>query len=185
MSRIHVIRHAKPVVQYPPPAAWIRAGQLNEMLDLYDEATVEPFARREPLKGRLIASDLPRARDTASILFDLDSASIQTDPLLREVPLPRFRNADRTLPAGALLAISRVSWYFGWMQSEEPRAETIKRVERAADLIVQASLADDITIVSHGFFLLMLGRQLLQRGYQTEKRGLYAHLERATFRSRF
>lgn len=171
------------MVHYPPPAAWIRAGQLNEMLDRYDAATVEPFPHRESLEGHLITSDLPRARDTASLLFGVDSASIQTEPLLREVPLPRFRNEQRKLPAGALLAISRVSWYFGWMHSEEPRSRTIERVEKAADLLIEASLKEEVTIVSHGFFLLMLGTHLRRRGFHTEKRGLYAHLERATFRS--
>lgn len=184
MSRIHVIRHAKPVVQYPPPASWIKAGQLNTMLDRYDQATVEPFSQRDALRGRLITSDLPRARDTASMLFDLDTASIQTEPLLREVPLPRFRNPERTLPAGALLAISRVGWYFSWMQSEEPRRETLNRVQTAATMLVEASLEDDVTIVSHGFFLLLLGKELRKHGFRTEKRGLYAHLEQATFRSR-
>lgn len=168
-------------MHYPPPASWITAGELNELLDRYDHATVEPFDSRHPLQGQLIASDLPRARDTASLLFGVSAPSIETRALFREVPLPRFRNTARRLPAGALLAVSRLGWYFGWMESEEPRNATLRRVDTAATALIEASRADEITLVSHGFFLLLLGKELRARGYSSSKRGLYSHLERATF----
>lgn len=168
-------------MHYPPPASWITAGQLNDLLDRYDHATVEPFEHRSAVQGRLITSDLPRARDTASLLFGVAASSIETLALYREVPLPRFRNTSRRLPAGALLAASRLGWYFGWMESEEPRAETLRRVDKAATTLVETSRTEDITLVSHGFFLLLLGKELRARGYSSTKRGLYAHLERASF----
>lgn len=184
MRRIHVIRHAQPVVHYPPPAAWIEAGHLNDLLDRYDASTIVPFEKRAALTGKLLASDLPRARDTASMLFGISPAHIETHSMFREVPLPRFENKARRLPAGALLAISRVGWYTGTMPCEEPRRASIQRAARAADFLCEElERADTINLVSHGFFLLLLGRELNRRGFRTGKRGLYRHLESATFQA--
>ena len=206
-----LVRHGRPSVRYShTPWRWVRAGELNHQFDAYDLAGLEAEWNQQYLpraRGRLsaeeqtrfarahvISSDLPRAVETAALYTGRPAAEISTNALFREVPLARFRWTWLKLPTVMLLSCARLGWLTGWMQCEEHRPATHRRVHAAADLLEQM-LADQqehagaradteptaIALYAHGFFLWLLGRELRRRGFASEKDGPYKYLEIARF----
>lgn len=211
-AELFLVRHGRPSVRYShTPWRWVRASELNRQFDAYDLAGLEAGWNREHLgqarerlgadeqnrfaRARVIASDLPRAVETAALYTGRPVAEIHTDALFREVPLARFRWTWLRLPTVVLLSCARLGWLTGWMHCEEHRPITRRRVHAAAD-VLEAMLVDSdsatalddagatptaIALYAHGFFLWLLGRELRRRGFQSEKDGPYRYLEIARF----
>ncbi|MCB1314851.1 MAG: histidine phosphatase family protein [Leptospiraceae bacterium] len=181
------MRHGRPTLRYShTPWKWLRAGELNALLDAYDEAGLHPTWNREQLTGKIqarpIASDLPRALETAALFSDWPIDQIEISPLLREVPLARFRWTGLRLPTLILLTLTRLGWLTGWMRSAERRPATRLRVKAAADLIeARCREHTHLAVYSHGFFLWLLGRELHRRGWHSAGIGPYRYLQAIEF----
>ncbi len=186
------MRHGRPTLRYSgEPRRWLRAGEMNRLLDAYDDAGLEPTWNRERLPGPIppetahpISSDLPRALDTAVLYTGLSVTDIEINAMFREIPLGRFRNEGLHLPTWLLLLIVRWGWFTGWQPAAESRRESLHRVRAAADYL-ERKVTDvpqrQVALYSHGFFLWLLGRELRRRGWESPKRGGYVYLEQARF----
>ncbi|MCE9596625.1 MAG: histidine phosphatase family protein [Spirochaetia bacterium] len=163
------------------PWKWMNASEINACMDAYDSVSLDnEWCMRnnralEP--AHYISSDLPRALETAILMTG--KHPLETNELFREVPLPRFKGRIR-LPAVLLAIISRLGWYFGWMDSVESRAQTKTRVSKSADLLENRALSNKrVTLFAHGFFLWLLLRELRRRGWTSEKEGPFKYMEAA------
>ena len=160
------------------------------MMTKYDVAGLDiewnPKYKGKPiLTETVLSSDLPRALETALLMTEKTREQMQISPLYREVPLPRFKNTERRLPVPALFALSRLGWLTGTMQCEEGRAASLVRVRQTADILEGLCRENKIpALFSHGFFLLLLGRELRHRGWLAAGPGMkkpYKYLERRVF----
>lgn len=185
--KIICVRHGKPEFTYPKGSQLISAGHFNDLISAYDEAGLDQAWNRQRDRGLhtgtdlyTLSSDLPRALETAMLCTGRQPDRVSK--IFREVPLPRFKHAGWKLPGFLFMLLSRASWYLGNMPSHERRARTFVRVRHAADeLETEARQHDQVLLFSHGFFLWLLGRELIRRGWESDKHGPYRYLEQATF----
>lgn len=180
--RLTFIRHGKPRMRVlETPWKWMNAQEINACMDAYDSVHLDMDwcnrHNRQVDPGHSLSSDLIRALETARLMTGAEPEEIS--PLFREVPLPRFKGAIR-LPAVVLAALSRLGWYFGWMDGEETRAQTRARIQEAANLLEDRIQRHRyVTLFAHGFFLWLLMAEMQKRGWQSDKQGPFRYMEEA------
>ncbi len=173
MRRIGVIRHFK--VDCPKPALWMSSAHFSKWVRQYDEADIFPME----VKGlatdweHCMTSDLPRAVQTAKQISHCPTTETS---LLREVPLSPFIQTSLRLP--------HLLWNIGgrvaWLRSHHSQQESLEATkERATVLISQLEKMKQkrILIVSHGFFLIVLAKQLKENGYTGKRKRKYKNGE--------
>jgi broad specificity phosphatase PhoE len=114
----------------------------------------------------LIASTRRRAVESAKAV--LVGRPFAEDPEFIEAPLPPPRLPRwLKLPPRWWGVISRLCWWLGRHDGQESYAAAKQRAGRAADaLITAAASGQEILVVAHGFFNLMVGRALEARGWR-------------------
>ena len=135
--------------------------------------------------GVILASTRRRAVETAAALA-ADRAFTQNDALI-EAPLP-----PPAAPGWVKLSprhwgvIARISWwFFDHHQGEETRAQAQTRADAVAtSLIDRAEAGDDVLVLAHGFFNLMVGRSLRRRGWRCTNDGGYQYWSARRFEKR-
>jgi broad specificity phosphatase PhoE len=109
-------------------------------------------------------SDLPRAQYTANYLF---SGPIEVTPLLREVPFSGFLPRRARLPLFLWQSTSRLGWYLNHKSQSENRRQTLGRIVAFAKMLQERHQGDErILIVSHGFYMQFLEKELLRSGFR-------------------
>lgn len=185
--RIFLIRHGKPEFPYTnEPRKWISGREFNRLIGLYDQSALNPEwnkSRLDEHAGKLLAairssqplcSDLLRARQTAE-LFLPQGANLQFSALFREVPLPTVP-PFLSLPAYWHLLLARMLWYAG-KKTDEPKKAAFDRVRKAADMLESHGRRGTVSLFSHGFFLYILTRELMDRGWHSEETRPMRYLE--------
>jgi broad specificity phosphatase PhoE len=117
--------------------------------------------------GALVCSTRRRAVESADAIAP--GGPWEVDPLFVEAPLP-----PPPLPTWIRLpprwwgVISRIRWWlFAQEAGEESFAEASERARVAAGrLIARAAGGDEVLVMAHGFFNLMVGRALEARGWR-------------------
>lgn len=117
--------------------------------------------------GFIVASTRLRSVETARLLAR--GRAFAEDPMLVEAPLP-----PPPLPRWIKLSprlwglIARTRWWFlDRHDGEESRAQAHARADEAArQLTALAAGGQDVLVVAHGFFNLMIGRALKRRGWR-------------------
>ena len=138
-------------------AGGLKAGQLPPR-DLVDAA-----AR----SGVILSSTRPRAIETARALVGdhvFEASSLFIEAPLPPPPLP----AALKLPPRWWGVISRLCWmWLGLTDRQESYGEAKARARRAAqDLMARAADGDEVMLIAHGFFNLMIGRALQAEGWR-------------------
>jgi broad specificity phosphatase PhoE len=187
LQRLVCVRHGRPTARYPR-GVLITSGAMNDAIDAYDRAGLDPSAHPPParlLPFFAVSSDLERAVETAMLLTGRSRAEIVVSPSYREVPLPRFRRRDLRLPASLFFVVLRAGWLTGAMPAAEPFPQTMLRVRRAADELERLfEEHDEIALFSHGLFLWLLGRELQRRGFTRPSVWPYGFLEQRVIERR-
>jgi broad specificity phosphatase PhoE len=132
----------------------------------------------------IVASTRRRAIETAQALAG-DRVFTRDDDLI-EAPLP-----PPALPAWIRLSprqwgvIARCWWYVNHRHGEETQAEAKTRADLVATaLIGRAETGDDVLVLAHGFFNLMVGRSLRRRGWRCTDDGGYQYWAARRFEKR-
>lgn len=168
-SRIILIRHGRPAIALAP-----RTGHkgFRSYIDDYEQAGLDPKdAPPEELQdlvrelGAVFASDRARAHESAKLLAP--AAELVVDPLFAEAPLasPRIPLLKMSVPKWAVVA--RVLWHAGYHPEIETYRKAKARACAAADILVRRAGEDgQAALVAHGYFNLMIGRELRRRGFR-------------------
>jgi broad specificity phosphatase PhoE len=160
--RIGLMRHLK--VDYSYSFAEDAAG-FRRQVDNYDRADV--LHRNGKARGTwdiCYASSLKRARKTASLLYN--GKVIVTDTL-REVPANPVCRTRLRLPVIGWFTAARLAWIFNCKSQPEGRSRTGKRAREFLRTIFEAHPPHArILVVSHGFFMLNLGKALKESGFK-------------------
>ncbi|MCB1169017.1 MAG: histidine phosphatase family protein [Leptospiraceae bacterium] len=190
-TRIYLIRHGKPEFPYTnEPGRWISGKEFNRLSELYSESALKDewnasrLARHKAeilaaiRKTRPLSSDLLRARQTAELLLDR-TENLEVSEVFREVPLPTVPEL-LVLPAYWHLVLARLLWY-GGKGSDEPKSQALERARKAAEIIEGHEQYSPVSLFSHGFFLYILTKELIRRGWHCEETRPMKYLEIRSF----
>ena len=162
--KVVIIRHAK--VDF----CWSKRCTSN-MFDSdcrrYDNALIKGSMYEIPLIGyqRIYISELSRSRDTAEILFP--NCDYIVSELINEVPLKSSVDTAKKMPLWFWNTSGRIQWF---MNSDRQIEGLSKTVERARQFVAMISDEDaDCAVVTHGFFMHTLLREIKKAGFRTNK----------------
>jgi broad specificity phosphatase PhoE len=167
--RIVLIRHGRPAIATNPRT---NHAEFRTYIDAYEAAGLDPAsAPPEELQdlvkelGAIYTSDRPRSTGSAKALAS--NAELIADPLFGEAPLasPRIPLLRMKVPAWAVVA--RILWHAGYHPEIENYRKAKHRAAEAADILIKRASAEGATaLVAHGYFNLMIGRELRHRGFR-------------------
>jgi len=167
-TRIILIRHGKPAIAVAP-----RTGHrgFRSYIDDYEAAGLDPAsAPPEELQdlvkelAAVFASDRARSHESARALAP--NAELIADPLFAEAPLasPRIPLLRMKVPKWAV--VSRILWHAGYTPEIEDYRRAKARASDACDILMARAREDgQAALVAHGYFNLMIGRELRRRGF--------------------
>jgi broad specificity phosphatase PhoE len=167
-SRIILIRHGRPAIESSPRTS--HRG-FSSYIDAYEAAGLDPESvppeELQDLVGELTAvftSNRPRSQDSARALAP--NAELIADPLFEEAPLasPKIPLLRMKVPKWAVMA--RILWHAGYHPEIENYRRAKHRASEAADILTHRAREEGIAVlVAHGYFNLMIGRELRRRGF--------------------
>ena len=167
--RIVLIRHGRPAIATNPRASH---AEFRSYIDNYEAAGLDPAsAPPEELQdlvkeiGAIFTSDRPRSTGSARALAP--NAELIADPLFAEAPLasPRLPVLRLRVPTWAVMA--RILWHAGYHPEIENYRKAKHRAAGAADILMKRAGEQGATaLVAHGYFNLMIGRELRRRGFR-------------------
>jgi broad specificity phosphatase PhoE len=167
-ERIILIRHGRPAIDVAPRTSH---GGFRTYIDDYEAAGLDPTsAPPEELRDlvkeltAVFTSGKARAHESAKALAP--HAELLADPLFVEAPLasPRIPLLTMTVPKWAVVA--RILWHAGFHPEIENYRRAKKRASDAADILTARARDDGrAALVAHGYFNLMIGRELRRRGF--------------------
>jgi broad specificity phosphatase PhoE len=168
-ARIILIRHGRPNI---PVSVRTSHKEFRSYIDAYEQAGLDPESappeELQDLVGELTAvftSGRPRAHDSARALAP--NAELIADPLFVEAPLasPPIPLLKMRVPKWAVVA--RILWHAGYHPEIENYRRAKNRASRAADILVERAGAEGVAaLVAHGYFNLIIGRELARRGFE-------------------
>lgn len=167
--RIILIRHGRPDIPTAPRASH---HEFRSYIDAYEAAGLDPESlppeELQDLLGEIDAiftSGRKRSVDSARALNP--SAELIADPLFAEAPLasPPIPLLRMKVPKWAVVA--RILWHAGYHPEIENYRRAKHRAVRAADILMKRARADgQAALVAHGYFNLIIGRELRRRGFR-------------------
>lgn len=166
IRRLILVRHGRSAHVH---RGWLDAAGVENWRIAYDAAGIAhddapPASLRERASHALVvASDLPRAIESAAMLAPRDA--IVTSPLLREVPLPIPRLRGVRLPLGVWGTVIGLGWLADLRTGRSPYLLDARGrgLEAAAWLTELTDTHPSIIVVTHGAF-----RRYLQDGLQLQ-----------------
>jgi len=167
--RIILIRHGRPAISTSHRTSH---REFSDYIDAYEAAGLDPDSLppdelQDLVKelGVVYTSGKPRSLDSARALAP--NAELIADPLFVEAPLasPRIPVLRLKVPAWAVM--SRILWHAGYHPEIENYRRAKHRAVKAADILVARAREDGTSaLVAHGYFNLIIGRELRRRGFR-------------------
>lgn len=158
--KLGLVRHYKVITN---GKYFLTSKEFEQVMFNYDVAPVKENGLRINSDDWDICycSTLQRAITTADSICKKEI--IKTD-LLVEVPIKSFAKTNFSLPSFLWHFGSRIAWLFNSNTQPEGYRDTNQRIKNLICL-VENSDHKNILIVSHGFFMKILVKQLKKKGY--------------------
>ncbi|WP_094605537.1 hypothetical protein SPSIL_013140 [Sporomusa silvacetica DSM 10669] len=162
--KIGLVRHFEVEYQLPSKLKLMTPNQFKQWLYEYEisdikESRVEPSSIKWE---KCFSSDLPRAVKTAQKLF---AGQIIETKALRELAIFPPTNRNIKLPILLWLFLGRMAW----MLSDKSQVESKLMFDERLKYILEEIILkedDDVLLVSHGFLMIFLRKELLKRGFK-------------------
>ena len=161
MKQITLLRHFR--VKDSCEKKLFSSAELDEWVDLYDTYDLDYNDVSFESSQKVYTSALSRAKRTADYL----GLNYKEDAIFNEVSTKAFIKTSWRFPKFLWLATGKILWLFNLMKLSESKKEVLQRASDAADIMID-SKEETIMIVSHGFFMLVLARELKKRGFLGE-----------------
>ena len=145
----------------------------------YDQAPLKTAVYTIP-QGEfksIYVSTLPRSRETARLMFP--GKDLQESELIHEVPCRSAFDSKIRLPLWLWFLIGRLQWAAGSTRQPEKRRDTENRSRQFIENLCRDGA--DCAVVTHGFFMHILLRDLKKAGFRTDRSRLnFKHGEYVT-----
>ena len=162
--KVGLVRHFEAECHIPSIFSLMTPGQFHQWLDAYEisdikAGKVDPSAL---IWEKCYSSDLPRALKTAQ---KIHPGPIIETKALRELVLCPPTNRNIKLPVLLWLILGRIAWMLAHKSQVESK---LMLEERVTYILEELILKDDkdVLIVSHGFLMMFLRKELLKRGFK-------------------
>ncbi len=130
----------------------------------------------------IIASDLKRSVESANLLNpNLEAISV---PLFREteLPTPLTKFGGLKLNPSFWAVILRCLWFCGYSRGCESLSNAKYRAKKASELLVEyAQIHTSVVLVGHGFFNMLIAKELLNRGWKGKSKTSSKHWSCTTY----
>ena len=165
--KVVIIRHGKVNMQW---RKWYTSKQYDRDCANYDFADIVSIGSspKNVASADIYISTLKRSRQTAEQLFG-EGSFLETD-LLNEVLLNSFCDCNVLLPLWIWNVMGRLQWLWQSRRQKEKRVDTQKRARQLIRKFLEKER--DCILVSHGFFMRTLVRELKKQGFVIEKSGV-------------
>lgn len=161
--KVGLVRHFEVECPLPSIAKLMTPSQFQQWLDQYEISDVKDgnVEARGLLWDKCYSSDLPRALKTAKTLY---SGHIIETKALRELVISPPTNRNIKLPILLWLLFGRIAW----MLTHKSQAESKLMFEERVHYILEEILKEEkaVLVVSHGFIMMFLRKELLKRGFK-------------------
>ena len=167
--RIILVRHGRPAIS---TAYRTSHHGFSDYIDAYEAAgldpqSVPPDELQELVKELtpVFTSNRPRSQESAKAIWP--DAELIADPLFEEAPLASPKIPLIKLGVAAWAVMSRILWHAGYHPEIENYRRAKQRAKSAADILMFKAQEDGTAVlVAHGYFNLMIGRELSRRGFK-------------------
>ena len=174
--KVIIIRHGK--VAYRRSRC-CSSEEFDRECAAYDQAPLSRAEYSAP-KGefrRIYVSTLPRSRETARLMFP--RSDLQESELIHEVPCRSAFDSRIKLPLWLWFFLGRLQWAAGSAWQPEKRRDTVQRSRQFIEILCRDGA--DCAVVTHGFFMHILLRELKKAGFRTDRTRLnFKHGEYVT-----
>ncbi|MDX8045340.1 histidine phosphatase family protein [Gracilibacillus sp. S3-1-1] len=181
---ISLIRHGKSKFT---DSHRITVNEFNNWVKNYDDKGVfeEDFYPQETLikiqsANMVMASDLKRSIESAKLLHQ--AIKITSIPIFREteLPIPLVKGVKLNPSIWAL--ILRCLWFMGYSKDCESIFNAKRRAQKAAQLLIEhAQEHNSIALVGHGFFNMLIAKELLKNGWIGKRKTSSKHWNCTTY----
>ncbi len=161
MKQITLLRHFR--VKDSCEKKLFSSYEIDTWVDLYDTYDLDYHDVFFTHPQKVYTSALSRAKRTAQYL----GLEYEETALLNEVSAKAFVDTKWRFPKLLWLAVGRVYWSSGRVKRSESKEETFQRARDVVGIMIDSDDAS-IMIVSHGFFMRVLAKELKERGFVGE-----------------
>jgi hypothetical protein len=158
LMRIGLIRHFEVDCSHK----WVMSTkEFREWVDLYDCSPTKAMDLivEQGTWDKCYCSDLSRAIETAQHIY---RGNITKSELIREVPIAPVFKSKVKLPYIFWLMSGRLAWLCSHQSQPETINQTKDRVKR---FILSILEEDNLLIVTHGFLMMQIQKELIDRGF--------------------
>ncbi|MGP4040984.1 hypothetical protein ACTWP4_13965 [Gracilibacillus sp. D59] len=118
--------------------------------------------------------------ESATILNPNTSLTSMT--IFRETELPRLSVKGVKLPPNAWAFLLRSLWFLGYSEGCESLAHAKQRAKKAARLLIEhAQEYESVVLVGHGFFNILIVKELLRLGWKGNRKTNSKHWQCTTY----
>ncbi|SDN95876.1 histidine phosphatase family protein [Bacillus sp. OK048] len=159
---------------------WVEKYDYNGVIDesTYPLATLEKVATA----NIVFTSDLKRAVESARLLNPV--TNIISDPLFRETELPSNSSQlfNVKLNPSIWAIVLRILWFSGYSTNCESLKQAKFRANKASQqLIDYANEYKSVVLVGHGFFNMLIAKELQKKGWKGSRKRDAKHWNCMTF----
>ena len=177
---IVLARHGEPALSRK---VRLSAEEYREFWARYEVGGLLPGQTPPPILARfaercdvLVASTRLRAVESARVVAK--GRDFTQEPLLIEAPLPppNWPSWVRMSPKLWGFFSRFFWWFFNQHHGQENRAEAEARADVAAGKLIELAVSgQDVVVLAHGFFNVLIGRALVKRGWRMTLREGYKY----------
>jgi broad specificity phosphatase PhoE len=159
---------------------WVEEYDNNGVFekDAYPIETLEKIAKA----NIVITSDLKRSIDTARLLNP--NLKLISDPLFHEteLPIPSSNIWGLKISPSSWVVILRCLWFMGYSSGCESLSNAKTRAEKASEILVEyAREYRYVVLVGHGFFNMLVAKELQKMGLEGKKKANSKHWYATTY----
>ncbi|ALC89163.1 phosphoglycerate mutase [Bacillus sp. FJAT-18017] len=182
---ISLIRHGK---SRHTENGRITCSDFKKWIEKYDytgvfEETTYPFWTVEKVTNARIVITSNLKRSVQSAMYINTEKGTISSPLFREIELPTCsKKLGLKLSPSMWSFILRLLWFCGYSNECESFTDAKSRAKKAAQLLVEyADEYKSVALVGHGFFNMLLAKELQKKGWTGKRRTGAKHWNCTTY----
>ena len=146
--------------------------------DMYPQETIKALS----CSKTVFTSNLKRSLDSANFLNP--NIALISDPLFREteLPQPSINFLGIKLKPTIWAVLLRCLWLVGYSRRCESLSDAKSRAKKASNCLVEyAEAKESVVLVGHGFFNLLIAKELQKTGWTAKKKPSTKHWHATTY----